>query len=456
MNDERTPDEAGQVPGEEPTESVAPAAGEPLHALTPELASEIRTAIVDARVAAEQRAAYVPLQDLANAMRANAEALRSVQETQERIARAVDRGDRTDAVVQSTKALNETFRGVRAAQDALVGKLEREQKRPAKVALLAAAVVLAVAGIVATPFLMREDSLEKRIEKLGTSIGSADREAWEESRRKAEKDLLDRLEDLSKKSSLSEADRAGREAEIAEMRGRLETMRRERDALEVDRDDARRMGRENAALRSEVTRIRRDLATAQANDDVRAKALSDLEAEVERLRARPVAASKGDGNLSAGTVPPAEVDTKPDPAVVDAPKVPDTPDDRPRGLSETAVRDRGQVGKLLTALNGLLAGVKGRETWSVVSARALDGKILVDARLEARAADGKVLRAFDAQECRFLLDEQGKSLEIRMREGSVSFLGNRKVKFLEGRYSAFLTIEPSRFRNAAHPLVGLR
>jgi hypothetical protein len=122
-------------------------------------------------------------------------------------------------------------------------------------------------------------------------------------------------------------------------------------------------------------------------------------------------------------------------------------------LGPTAVTDPGQVKKLVDGLNTLLAGAEEPEAWSVTSAEAVDGDRLVRAVVEARARTGGLSRSFRAEEVRFTLVPSSRSLEVRFREGAVTYPGERTISFPGGRYAAVLAVDPTAFRNAAHPLV---
>ena len=62
--------------------------------------------------------------DLVQAFRLNAEALHRLEALQGELARAVQRSDRSELVLQSTQALNETFRGLATIQRSLLERLE--------------------------------------------------------------------------------------------------------------------------------------------------------------------------------------------------------------------------------------------------------------------------------------------------------------------------------------------
>jgi hypothetical protein len=68
--------------------------------------------------------------ELAQAFRANAEAIRAVHETQAEMVRALKRQDRSEIMLQSTQALNETFRNLALVQRRLLERLESPPPGP--------------------------------------------------------------------------------------------------------------------------------------------------------------------------------------------------------------------------------------------------------------------------------------------------------------------------------------
>ncbi|MCK6480917.1 MAG: hypothetical protein L6R43_12480 [Planctomycetes bacterium] len=427
--------------------------------LPPEVVAEIRSVLLEARVSAEQRAASAgPLRDLAAALQQNAEALRAVQETQERIARTVDRTDRTEAVIQSTQALNETFRGVRTAQDALVQRLEKEERRPLRYGLAAALLVGGTAAAAGWLLLHREDDLRGRIEELRAGLGTADRESWEASRRAAEKELLDRVEALSRQTYLSEAERGAKERELLARRDELEALRRDgvaaaarRGALE---SEVERLRRENDALRGEAAAARR--AAEEAGNRLREREAAGGAPVPGPGPASPGAPAASDPGAASPAPAAAAGTLSPSPSPSPSGKGTAAPPSSPPLLGPQAVPDRGQVRKVLDDLNALLAGVGGRDLYRVTEAAAVDGDRLVSAKIESRGPDGAVRRSFEAEEARFVLMAASRSLEIRLRSGSVTYLGKRTVRFLDDEHTAYLEVDPAPFRTSGNPVITLR
>ena len=86
----------------------------------------------------------------------------------------------------------------------------------------------------------------------------------------------------------------------------------------------------------------------------------------------------------------------------------------------------------------------------------MDGDRLVSVRIESRGPDGGIRRSFEAVEARFLLLPTTRTLEIRLRSGSVTYLGKRTVRFLDGEHTAYLEVDPAPFRSSGNPVITVR
>ncbi len=135
---------------------------------------------------------------------------------------------------------------------------------------------------------------------------------------------------------------------------------------------------------------------------------------------------------------------------------PSDPAKEPLPLGAQAVTDGGQVRKVLEDLNALLAAAGSRDTYRVTEAKAVDGDRLVSVRIESRGPDGGIRRSFEAVEARFLLLPTTRTLEIRLRSGSVTYLGKRTVRFLDGEHTAYLEVDPAPFRSSGNPVITVR
>jgi hypothetical protein len=263
------------------------------------------------------------------------------------------------------------------------------------------------------------------------AIVKASRDRDGQADRDARKEILDRLEAARTEASKADAARRAREEEAAAARSDLERMRREGE----ERD------RRSAVLEQEVLALRRQAASLEE----RLKA-----AEAARAGAGAPGEGAGPGKGPEG---PAEEAGKAAPAEGRGPgvDVPEAP-----ALGPSAVTDPGQVRKVVDGLNDLLRGVGGRETWRIAAAGALDGDRLVRVRVETRTSDGGIPKAFQAEEARFVLLPSSKCLEIRLKEGSVTYMGSRTVPFPDGKYTAVLAVDPAPFQASGNPLLGQR
>lgn len=255
-----------------------------------------------------------------------------------------------------------------------------------------------------------EESAHRKSAEIRATEAEKSLEATERVRKNQEKDLLDRIEGLQKRIAELEAAGRTRDAELLSARTETERLRRDLEA-----EERRRAAAEHQAAKSEESR------------------------NIEE----PFKDIKKPGSPKTEEPPPA-------PAKVEREKLP------PHGLGATAVTDPNQVKKVLDALNELLSGVAGQERFKVTSAEAVDGDRLVRVRIEVRGEGGEVVKAFQAAEARFVLSGAAGTLGIRMKDGAVTYGGNRTVPFPEGAYTALLVVDPAPFRESGNPLIAVQ
>ena len=215
----------------------------------------------------------------------------------------------------------------------------------------------------------------------------------------------------------------------------------EKSADEIARERIRTLESELHAARSRGAQLLIEKSEAES---AAAVARRELEEARSSASAKPAPADE----------PPPAPEAAPDAAPAETKRTP-LLEPKATALGPTAVTDPGQVKKLVDGLNTLLAGAEEPEAWSVTSAEAVDGDRLVRAVVEARARTGGLSRSFRAEEVRFTLVPSSRSLEVRFREGAVTYPGERTISFPGGRYAAVLAVDPTAFRNAAHPLVAV-
>jgi len=88
-----------------------------------------------------------PLAAMAEALRANAEALHRLDSSQRRIAEQIEKTDRSQQVVASTRALNETFRGLSEIQRGLLDTLAGRKGEGGRVSPLLFTLVALLSGL---------------------------------------------------------------------------------------------------------------------------------------------------------------------------------------------------------------------------------------------------------------------------------------------------------------------
>lgn len=262
------------------------------------------------------------------------------------------------------------------------------------------------------------------------------------------KEERDRAEELAGQLSVSEGARVAEKqvqaAAARDLQDRIQALQKQVADLEAA---ARSREGDLLAARSDAEKFRR---VAEEGKRREAALLGDIEKLTRAL-------------ADAGTGREGPRDASPSPGPAKSPEAPATGTPKasperppPVGLSPTAVTDPGQVRKVLDALNTLLAGAGGKETYRVASAEAVEEDRLLRARLEARGEDGSVLKSFRAGEARFLLSASAGTLAIKLKEGEVIYPGDRTVPFLDGTYAILLVVDPAPFRAAGNPLIAIQ
>src|SRR5262245_27695509 len=144
--------EPGPGPRFRRPERPAPAAGDPraLDAEGPPAEGDEEAAALAPFSAGSSRAIAEPLAALAAAFQANVEALRRSHEVQADLGRALQRADRSEALLQSTGALNETFRGLTQVQRSLSQRIETSDKEARTGRWFLPVLVLAALVVVGT------------------------------------------------------------------------------------------------------------------------------------------------------------------------------------------------------------------------------------------------------------------------------------------------------------------
>jgi hypothetical protein len=354
------------------------------------------------------------LQDLARAFQANAEALQGIHALQADLARALQRGDRAEMMLQSTNALNDTFRNVAAVQREVLRRLEAPPPGPGRMLplMVIGLLVVFVGGIAAVIHVvdrMREERTDPLL--LASEMESARRRGQEEAAAHAEK------ESLQSARALEEA-----EARLRALQAKDEE---HRDALDQVRAEQRAREAEHALLAEEAVRLRGEGAARRAvEEEMRANStrlavleprLKELEADLARERAEKQRLQARIAEHRMGIAPEAAPE---DPSPDGAAAAPEPP-----RRTTPVSRDARQLEAIRSRINQLLeaAGRGKSEYWQLTKAEGVSTDRLhevVAARYDGR---GRLLDSVEAEELAVWVDKARHTVEFEFRRGNVVF-----------------------------------
>ena len=186
-------------------------------------------------------AAEAPMREVAHAFRMNAEALHTLKEMQADLARQVRRGDRSELVVQSTQALNETFRNLTGVQQELLRRLHttdtKRSSGPLIPLMLLGLLVVFLGGI-----WVVLDELDRRQPATDPELSAAEvvrreRDAWRQGRNEGSQHADNEVKRLG--DALDEAKGRARtlQGEIDARNRRLADLDQAKRTAEVERDE---------------------------------------------------------------------------------------------------------------------------------------------------------------------------------------------------------------------------
>ena len=205
----------------------------------------------------------------AEALRANAEALRRVDANQRKIAETMERADKATQVVTSTRALNETFRGLSEIQRGLLDAVLRRRDGGSRAGFLAGVLAAALVGGL-LGFLFAERWLEDRTVTTGVHEAARQRaEALAEEKadlvariraaEEREKTLKERIEQ-AERGAKEEAARADKEGErVRKLETELESKQASLEqfvAVKAQADLAGQLQLERMAMERELRDLR--------------------------------------------------------------------------------------------------------------------------------------------------------------------------------------------------------
>ncbi len=364
----------------------------------------------------------VPFAAMAEALRANAEALERIDSNQRKIAESIERGDRASHVITSTRALNDTFKGLSEIQRGLLDAVVRERGR-GKGLPFAFMTIAILAGLLG--FLLYD---------RWTGTETVPRAVFEAVRKTSE-GRAEQLSDLR-------ASARGSSSEAAVLKRRLDD--RDRDLSDAEREKGA-LERKNQQLANDIemqqSRLKNFLAVKDIADRVGAVEVrnAQLENENRRLRQRAERAEKeregllvlmGERKLDERALDP-EVIRK----ALENKGVLKKAEDRPKGALTPTTRRR-----LRKQLNQLLGQVPGEETYEILSLFGLkDGAVLLDVKI-GHYRNAGLLDSLHCKEVEVVIDVKKDTAELRLRKGHIAVTRHplKKIPFDEAGHSVFL------------------
>lgn len=373
----------------------------------------------------------VAIAAMAEAFRAQAEILQNINRTQREIAESLEKSERASGVLTSTRALNDTFKGLTDIQKGLLDALTDSRSRGSLWPIALAALGL-VACLALLFFLNQAGE---------PGVPRAEYARVEQSYRRAAQDLA--------RLRLTETERA---EELARHKERAERALEERadyeqraEAAESEAETLRIRNRglaKKAEIRSDE--LQSYLAVkAQAdraglleveNADLRRR-LRDAEQRVKRLDEErlKMADLLLDRTLEARSPAGEILEAARKKGLLEDPEPPPDPD---------SLRLQGTVAStFVKRLNRLLQKAGGETSYEVIVVKKVENGVrLVDVSVGCYKG-ARLLNSLQSKALEIWADVDKDQLELRFEEGfyaSVANPGNR-VPFTGGRHSVFLT-----------------
>lgn len=362
-----------------------------------------------------------PLAALAAAFQANAAALLRSQEMQADLGRALQRADRSEVMVQTTGALNETFRGLTNVQRSLASRIEASERHAKEGRWFLPALVLAATALVGVALWLavrRMGELEAHVvgngdiatqlaEQLarGIETGRRDAGAAFEVERGALTEKLDRL-DAERRAALAARDERAAAADQGQ---------RDLASLSAEVSAARGEALRARALEAELTRLRSEAALRDPEVARLERELADERATSAGLRRRLAELATGRGTAE-----------RPSPEAGASP-ADERPVDRPV--------ERREVERARTAVNDLLRASAGTgvDYLQLGSVGGASSDRLHDVVATTYASSGRVLSFVKARTLRVVADRATRRVEFVFEEGSIEMNG-QSVPFPGGTF----------------------
>jgi len=421
----------------------------------------------DPASATESKRTLATLRDVQTSFRAHAEVLDSILDTQRRLLGAIGRADRSEMMVASTQALNETFKSLQETQRELCARLASPDggrggwgkgSRAGTLLLAGLLFALASAGLVGSALLLRDRG--------------ADSSAVDERVGLIEDKLSSTADVSAAASSLGDLASALRDATE-----RMTETLAQNGSLSHQLDEERTVGADllekTKRFEREVTDLNQSIAAANTTSDgFRAKYLeaeeraARLATELEELRRLPSVLTNS--SAEATITPPAAAESAPAPSAEPAPgaatagtetapandAIPTTAGDAPTAPAEPhAITDPSILGPYRDSLNRLLAMRSGTDRYELDEIRDVADGAARGVKLRKVSGEGTV-KSYEAERLRAYLDEKNHWVEFRLEDGRLHYAG-RSIPFLNGRFSFMvMEVDVAEWKRAALPFLG--
>lgn len=456
----KTPDPEAEVEVASEEIEASPSSGQRLDpGQMAQLIVDMRNGAVD-REAASSLAQ--PMTELAKAFAVQAEVLKAVHDGQKTLRDAIDDDRKTDVVVNSTNALNDTFRGMRGVQQKLLDELASNKRKEWRTRLLyVAAGVIVVLGVVWTydSFIREqastlqtsharitglESDFGKKLDELeGNLVGMRDElspqfqplldEALDETHRLRDANSI-QLEELQRLRVEVEALRGNRD-EVSELRAADVERTREMATLQAKNERLEeQLGFYMSKYEESTARIEKlqedviaSIRNAGSTDWV-----NDLESAGSRQdSALSVVTPDGPGGTLPTGSPVPEASSAPAPRKDEA-----AADGRDPRVAEIAAQQLEDVRK---RLNGLMAAHKSSHTFRIDRLGAIRTSHLEDVVVVEVAPGRGIVKEITADKLTFVVSALGDQVELEFEDGSTrvkkSSLGLASpTPFYKGRY----------------------
>ncbi len=373
-----------------------------------------------ARSLAQAGAAPEVVRDLAIAFRTSAEAIEGVRDLQAELVKALKRQDRSELVLQSTQALNETFRNLTTVQRALLERLD-EPRRSGGGRLVPLMLIGLLVAFLAGTWLVASVLEQLRVERGGQArlvVDAADRavasyregvDAHEAESTRAIDVLEEQVHQLREHEQALQKQLGDQGGESADLLKQLKTLEGERDDLARQIRAARDQVVAKQAMESDLVEANGKIAVLEPRLTSLQQELDQQKSETSRLRKRLAAFDAG--------LPDPEGETKKPEA---APK---TASDAPAPLPEKPIdRDPNLLAKIRDRINEMLdQGSRPRESlWQVTRMDGVTTDGLVDViAMRYERATGRLLAQVTAREAGFEVRRGDRAVDLTFKRGTV-------------------------------------